>query len=188
MTVLLCASTPWWRDDRTDRGRLTDWHRVGGGAVWVVAHRSDSLMRIDPSGDEVVATIRLGAPRGENPVCSMCVENVVYAFGSAWTANNAGRSVTRIDAATNEAVEIPVEKRVWAVAATAETIWASQFEELDEAHSTSSRGFGSARPGDERSRTVRPARNPRRRLWSRLRLASSLSALDPTSCIGTSLP
>ena len=106
---------------------------VGGDAVWVVAHRSDSLMRIDPSGEEVVATIRLGA-QGESPLCSMCVENVVYAFGSAWTANNAGRSVTRIDAATNEAAEIPVEKRVWAVAATGETIWASQFEELDESH------------------------------------------------------
>jgi streptogramin lyase len=64
----------------------------------------------------------------------MCVENVVFAFGSAWTANNTGRSITRVDAATNEAVEIPVESRVWAVAAAGETIWASQFEELDETH------------------------------------------------------
>lgn len=106
---------------------------VGGDAVWVVAHRSDSLMRIDPLSDEVVATIRLGEP-GDHPECSMCVENVVFAFGSAWTANNAGRSVTRIDPATNAAVEIPLEMRAWAVAAAGDSIWASQFDELDETH------------------------------------------------------
>ena len=106
---------------------------VGGDAVWVVGHRSDSLMRIDPLSDEVAATIRLGEP-GDHPECSMCVENVVFAFGSAWTANNAGRSVTRIDPATNAAVEIPLEMRAWAVAAAGDSIWASQFDELDETH------------------------------------------------------
>jgi streptogramin lyase len=106
---------------------------TGGGAVWVVGHRSDSLMRIDPAAGEIVATIKLGES-GDSPTCGMCVENVVLAFGSAWTANNTGRSITRVDAATNEAVEIPVESRVWAVAAAGEAIWASQFEELDEMH------------------------------------------------------
>ena len=106
---------------------------VGGDTVWVVAHRSDTLVRIDPATNETVATIRLGEP-GDDPVCGMCVENVVFEYGSAWTANNAGRSVSRVDPSTNQATEIPVERRVWAVAAADGSIWGSQFEPLDESH------------------------------------------------------
>ena len=72
---------------------------VGGGSVWVVQHRDDSLLRIDPESNSVAATIVLGS-NGDHPVCGMCVENVIYAFDAVWTANNAGRSITRIDPAT----------------------------------------------------------------------------------------
>lgn len=106
---------------------------VGDDAVWVVEHRDDSLLRIDPSTNTIAATIELGGP-GENPVCSMCVENVVFANGSVWTANNLGRSVSRIDPTTNEAIEIPLALRAWSVAASGDSIWASQFEELDDRH------------------------------------------------------
>jgi streptogramin lyase len=88
-------------------------------------------MAIHPS-TTAVATISLGEP-GDDPVCSMCVENVVFEYGSAWTANNAGRSVSRVDPSTDQATEIPVELRVW-VASADDSIWGSQVEPLDGSH------------------------------------------------------
>ena len=69
---------------------------------------------------------------GDNPLCGMCVENVVYAFDAVWTANNEGYSVSRVDPATNTVDEIELEHRAWAVAADEHVIWASQFEGSDE--------------------------------------------------------
>ncbi|MEW5989834.1 MAG: hypothetical protein AB1736_00620 [Chloroflexota bacterium] len=99
---------------------------VGLGAVWVVQHRNDSVVRIDPISSAIVATIRLG-DRGPHALCGMCVENVVVADGAVWTANNVGRSVGRIDPATNSAVTIELPLRTWAVAAGGGSIWASQY-------------------------------------------------------------
>jgi streptogramin lyase len=104
---------------------------VGGGSVWVVQHRLDSLVRIDPSTNASIATIALGS-NGDDPTCGMCIENVVFAFDAVWTANNAGRSVTRVDPSTGSTLEIPLEHRVWAVAADGQSVWASQFEPLED--------------------------------------------------------
>jgi streptogramin lyase len=103
---------------------------VGGGAVWVVQHRSDTVVRIEPTTNEISGTIELGGP-GDDPTCGMCVENVVYAHGSLWTANNAGRSVTRVDPESNESLVVPLDHRAWAVTATDDSIWTSQFEDAD---------------------------------------------------------
>ena len=83
---------------------------VGLGGVWAVEHRGDSVVRIDPNTDDVVARIRLG-DRGPNELCGMCVENVIVSDGSVWTANNEARSIGRIDPATNElaaTIELPL--------------------------------------------------------------------------------
>lgn len=101
---------------------------VGLGGVWAVEHRGDSVVRIDPQTDDIVAQIRLGE-RGPNELCGMCVENVIVSDGSVWTSNNEARSVGRIDAVTNElAATIELPLRAWAVAAGGGAIWASQFQ------------------------------------------------------------
>lgn len=101
---------------------------IGLGGVWVVRHRDDVLVRIDPETDTVVAEIGLGN-RGPSEVCGMCVENVVIADGSVWTANNEGRSVSRINAKTNKVTKtIDLPLRPWSVTAGGGQIWASQFE------------------------------------------------------------
>ncbi len=99
---------------------------VGGGSVWVIEHRLNNLLRIDSQANEVADTISLGEG-GEDPVCGMCVENVIFAHGSVWTANNWGRSVSRIDPDTLEVTTIPTEHRAWAVTAGDDAIWASQM-------------------------------------------------------------
>ena len=69
---------------------------AGLGGIWVVEHRGDSLVRIDPKTNEIVAD-PLG-DRGPNELCGMGVEDVIVSDGSVWTSNNEARSVSRIDA------------------------------------------------------------------------------------------
>ena len=63
----------------------------GGDAVWVVEHRADRVLRLEPTRLEVAATIEYGGP-GPNDVCGYCIENVIYAEGAAWTADNHRRT------------------------------------------------------------------------------------------------
>ena len=102
---------------------------IGAGAVWVVEHRANTLVRVDPSSGESLTRIVLGEERPYD-LCGMCVENVVVAEGAVWTSDNHGRSVTRVDPMRNrvaERIELPL--RVWAVTASDGRVWASQFEE-----------------------------------------------------------
>ena len=103
---------------------------VGGGSVWVVEHKDGKLARIDPATHEVMNEVSLGKG-GDDPMCGMCAENVVYAFDSAWTANDLGRSITRVDGVTFKATTYPTANRVWSVAAHGNEIYGSQFEEVD---------------------------------------------------------
>jgi virginiamycin B lyase len=106
---------------------------IGEGAVWAMDNRGDTLMRIDPEQDAVVARIRVGYGGGaaagndavwvshpsENsvsrvdPRTNMVTatipvgpqpDGVAVSPGSVWVANTGGPSVSRIDAATNKVV------------------------------------------------------------------------------------
>lgn len=103
---------------------------VGGGSVWVLEARGNRLARIDPASAKVTAEVALG-DADPDPACGMCAESVIYAFGSAWTANNFGRSITRVDGRTLKGTTIPTANRVWSVAAYGNEIYGSQFEEVD---------------------------------------------------------
>ena len=103
---------------------------VGGGSVWVVEHAANKVARIDPATNKLGGEVALGGSGGD-PRCGTCAEDVVYAFGSAWTANNYGRSVTRVDGASLKVTTIPTTNRVWSVAAYGNDIYGSQFEEAD---------------------------------------------------------
>ena len=101
---------------------------IGFDGVWVVNHRDDTVARIDPATNDVVAQIKLGE-RGPNDLCGMCVENVVVGDDAVWTANNEGRSVSRIDPKSNKVtatIDLPL--RPWAVSMGGGSVWASQFE------------------------------------------------------------
>ncbi len=99
----------------------------GGDAVWVVEHRADRLLRLRPETLEVAATVDYGGP-GPNDVCGYCIENVIYAEGAVWTADNHRRTVTRVDPRTDGATTYTLPLAAWAVTAGGGRIWASQYD------------------------------------------------------------
>jgi hypothetical protein len=99
----------------------------GGDALWVVEHRADRVLRLQPDTLEVAATIDYGGP-GPNDVCGYCIENLIYAEGAAWTADNHRRTVTRIDPRKDEATTYTLPLDAWSVAAGGGRIWASQYD------------------------------------------------------------
>lgn len=73
--------------DRTPAGIA-----AGEGAVWVSAVNGDTLARIDPSTNEVVAEI----PVGDSP------EGVTTGGGFVWVANQGAGTLSKIDPVSNE--------------------------------------------------------------------------------------
>ena len=76
-------------------GENADWVVVAPDAVWVAGTKPDSLKRIDPKTNQVVATVPLPAE-----ACS----GLEYAFGSVWVpVCTTPASMLRVDAKTNQA-------------------------------------------------------------------------------------
>jgi hypothetical protein len=100
---------------------------VAGDSVWVVAHRTNTVERLDAASLEARDRVEIESG-GTHPVCGFCVENIVAAEGSLWTADNHRRTVTRIDAESGRVTAtIRLPMRVWGVAAGSGRIWAGQF-------------------------------------------------------------
>lgn len=79
---------------------------IGGGSVWVIAHRVGKVMRIDPTTNQVVKTIKLpdhGSWTGGGP------ERAAFGENALWTTTDGG--VTRVDADTNAVrhIEVPAQ-------------------------------------------------------------------------------
>ena len=76
-----------------------------GPSLWDVEYGADAtsefngtVARIDPATNAITATIKVGvAPR-----------QVRYGAGAIWVGNHAGRSIFRVDPATNKARAVPV--------------------------------------------------------------------------------
>ena len=67
---------------------------AGDGAVWITHATDNTVSRIDPGTNAVVATIDVGAqPRG-----------VAVSPGAVWVGNSGGPTVSRIDSSTNRVV------------------------------------------------------------------------------------
>src|SRR5438876_9866762 len=67
---------------------------AGNGAVWVARVSDNTVLRIDPQTNSVIATI----PVGPQP------EGIAVTPGAVWVVNKGGPSVSRIDPATNQVV------------------------------------------------------------------------------------
>jgi hypothetical protein len=87
------------------------------GFVWVVEHRAGNLVQVDPATNAVVIKIRLGGRVGALP------ENIIYAYGSLWTPNNTGKTVSRIDPITLEETLIEFPKRPGRIADAGGRLW-----------------------------------------------------------------
>jgi len=96
---------------------------VGGGAVWVAEHRTGNLVRID--SEDTTAVERIQLPNGSTP------ENVVYAEGSVWVANNFGNSISQVDPQTNSQTVISLPGRATNVSFGGGFIWVSMYPPQD---------------------------------------------------------
>jgi len=92
------------------------------GAVWVILHRKDTLVRIDPATNSVVAKIPLGGP-GLSPICSLCLGQMVFADGSLWIPLHDANAIARIDPQTNQMTKIDLGFSAADVAAGLDSIW-----------------------------------------------------------------
>ena len=85
---------------------------VGGGAVWIIARRANTVTRLD---------ISTGTQRsifaGETPF------GIAYGRGAVWVTNNRDDTVTRIDSGSLNTVIIPVGRGPKGIAVGAGAVW-----------------------------------------------------------------
>jgi streptogramin lyase len=90
---------------------------VGGGSVWLVVPGSsgdtERCWRIDPETGEVQATIPIGG-EANPPVAD---------DDFLWVVTRSDHGLARIDLATNEAVDIPVDPFPWSLVSDAGSVW-----------------------------------------------------------------
>lgn len=96
---------------------VPDWQVVTEDAVWVSNGPKNTIHRLDPKTNQVVAAIEVG----KKP-CS----GLAAGFGSIWVPNCADKTVSRVDIATNKVVAtIPVgpADSEGGIAASPDAIW-----------------------------------------------------------------
>jgi YVTN family beta-propeller protein len=85
---------------------------VGGGAVWVIARRANTVTRVDiASGNQRSIFV------GETPF------GIAYGRGAVWVTNNGDDTVTRIDSGSLNTGQIPVGRGPKGIAVGAGAIW-----------------------------------------------------------------
>jgi hypothetical protein len=85
---------------------------VGGGAVWVIARRANTVTRVDiSSGSQRSVFV------GERPF------GIAYGQGAVWVTNFGDDTVTRIDGGSLNTVPIPVDRGPKGIAVGAGAVW-----------------------------------------------------------------
>ena len=77
------------------RGRLR-WPS-GPGSIWIVAHRSNELIRVDPATNEPVATIPLG---------TRSAQRIAFGHDAVWVTDGLTNAVVRVDPASNSVAAV----------------------------------------------------------------------------------
>ena len=110
-----CASTPSNRAQPAKTIELPDGLQniaVGGGAVWIIARRANTVTRLDiASGDQRSIFV------GEKPF------GIAYGRGAVWVTNNGDDTVTRIDSGSLNTRQIPVGRGPKGIAVGAGAVW-----------------------------------------------------------------
>ena len=136
-------------------------------AVWVLTPADNSVSRIDPATNQVVATIPVGrAPSG-----------LAVGAGAVWVSRRSDAAVVRIDPATNQVVAtIPVGRAPGAMTVAGGVVWVALSE----------RGLGRIDPTSNRSTVVRVPRccagelaAGEGALWVANRVDGTLVRVDP---------
>ena len=139
-------------------------------AVWVLTPSDNSVARIDPATNQVVATIPVGrAPSG-----------LAVGAGAVWVSRRSDGAVVRIDPATNRVVAtIPVGQAPGAVTVAGGAVWVALPD---------NRGFSRIDPASNRSTVVGVPRccdgelaAGERALWVANRGDGSLVRVDPAT-------
>jgi streptogramin lyase len=99
---------------------------VGEGAVWVIGFWDDTVTRIDPATDRVVASIKLSLPYEVAPEDrAFLPSDVSVGEGAVWVVTARG-AVARIDPVRNEVaavIELPREAVTGGIAAGEGAVW-----------------------------------------------------------------
>jgi YVTN family beta-propeller protein len=98
-------------------------------AVWVTNTEDNTVARIDPATNQVVATIAVGEPGPVAPG-AFTSDGVAAGEGSVWVATDSQgqQYVVRIDPATNEVVaRIPIDRDVYVLAVAGGAVWARGY-------------------------------------------------------------
>lgn len=98
---------------------------VAPDAVWVANFWDDSVTRIDPATNQVVAEIPISWPgRPPGLECSLCANEVLANEQGVWVSMRMGKAVARIDPATNRLVAIiPVGEQPNVLTSDARGVW-----------------------------------------------------------------
>jgi virginiamycin B lyase len=94
-----------------------DWQVVTEDAVWVTSAKTNTVHRLDPRTNKVVATIGVG----KKP-CS----GLAAGFGSIWVPNCTDQTISRIDIKTNTvtaSVDVGPAASEGGIAASADSLW-----------------------------------------------------------------
>jgi streptogramin lyase len=85
---------------------------VGGGAVWVIARRANTVTRVD-----IARASQRSIFVGEKPF------GIAYGRGAVWVTNNGDDTVTRIDGGSLNTVAIGVGRGPKGIAVGAGSVW-----------------------------------------------------------------
>jgi YVTN family beta-propeller protein len=148
---------------------------IGAGAVWAVSNAEETLSRIDPARNAVVAKIKLAAP-----------EEMAAGDGAVWLTYPSENSVTRIDPATSKvAATIRVGPNPEGIAVSPGAVWVANADgpSLSRIDPATNRVVATIRlgpPGPLYADHVNVAASPRA-VWVAVANRNRIVAVDPAT-------
>ena len=110
-------------------GTTTQYTAAAEGSVWFPLDDSGQVARVDAATGEIQALVEVGDPSAVEYLQSD-PHGVAAGEAGVWVANAAGRSVGRIDPATNTVAEsIPLSVVPYVLALDGETLWVTSFND-----------------------------------------------------------
>ena len=111
-------------------GATTQYAAAADGSVWFPLEDRGQVARVDAASGEIQALIEVGDPSAVPSTSMSDPHGVAAGEAGVWVANAAGRSVGRIDPATNTVAEsIPLSVVPYVLALDGETLWVTSFND-----------------------------------------------------------